>query len=273
MEVKQKTNIILIINVVFIAAIIFWITLLLYFEDWMIPEYQWESFAKKWELEKDLLFLATGIIFISIGLILLGRYVKYKKSSALLLSIYNLLYGSSSLIEFFGNIINSTDLTNNTLQNMTFFTFGWATLFFYLFLQELFGDSFIHKKHNRTHVVVFGITGFSAVTSVVSSFIDIGAVFVLSLGISIFLILFLALSLMITTLKLRKKADDKVSKDGLLMIALSGLFMMLLIISFVLKALGVSEIFHVIVPACANAWTIFLYLGFIYPSWKRRRVK
>ncbi|MHA1680586.1 MAG: hypothetical protein ACTSUE_06225 [Promethearchaeota archaeon] len=272
MDAKRKF--IFLINLILIIVLCTWVVIVLQVLGWHVPVPVFETLNKEWELEKNLLFIVTSGIFFFISIKLFIRFKRKGKASVLLLGYYNMIYGLCTLVEAVGNVLNfpTSDLLNTSIQNATYFLFGWATVFYYLFFVEIFMDSFTNKENTRSHAFFFPLIGFSLIVIVVSSIIpSTVALFNGALVIIIATTFVLATRYTRVSLQLRKNSREKVTRDGMLMIGLAGFMMMGLLVSFVMKAIKISPLFEVIVPGVSLALTAFTYVGFIHPS--RRRSK
>nr|MDO8113545.1 hypothetical protein [Candidatus Sigynarchaeota archaeon] len=219
-------------------------------------------------ISNSLFLFASSAILLIIGFALLRKFMGNKKDSALLLSTYNLLYGSSSFLEGLGNYMDFHPALNQSVENLTFILVSWAVIFFFLFLQDVFTSSFSNEKHLRSHVF-FGIMIVLGDVLLILDGLGFGMNIFSYSGYAIFAIALIILCVwqMVAAFKLVKKSSEQKVRVGLVMIGLSGLLYIFVVVAIALKAIvsGIDYI-DVIIPILVFTASIVTYMGYVYPS-------
>lgn len=236
----------------------------------------------KWKLSENVIpnvtFLSIAIAIETIVFIrLFSRFKKHGKDSALLLASFNALVITQNLLETFGNFTGFHEIFGQANENLIFILVGWSLIFFLLFVQDIFTGGFSFKKHKHTHLIFSSIivvlTGFLMVSPFMPAYPSLEVIMNIGFGLMGALIITLAIWLLIATNKLAKKAGDQVTRIGLRMIGSSGVLYIAILISVGLKSLAesISTVLDIITPILIMATSIVTYLGYVFPSKKRKK--
>ncbi|MFX0102048.1 MAG: hypothetical protein ACFFCS_20955 [Candidatus Hodarchaeota archaeon] len=213
-------------------------------------------------------FGSAGVVLIIIGIHLLSKYNKNKKDSALILGTYNLILGCAACYESIRKFIDFTRKFDTAREDLTFVLMSWAVIFFFLFLQEILRGNFKFENHRVTHtsfiIIMVTVNFFVMLWPFYYEFEVIKYIGVATLGITVVV---LSIWQIRSALRLRKKSSEKVVKQGLAMIALSGVFYIVAVITLAL--IEVDPIFDMIVPMVILVLAIVTYMGYVFPSKKR----
>ncbi len=256
------------LNVAYLGTIIAWFLVVFMTLDWNIT-FVVDFFNDQWEPVKNTLFFIAGAVFIVMSAKLFKKFQVNKKQSALLLAIFNLAICASNVIEGFGNTLLFDDLLDSTLQNLTYVTFTWAIGFLFLFLQEIFAGSFLDRKNLASQVLFFSLMGTAVALLVLSVLLSLpGAFTFVAMGVVMLVTIILSVWQFSAGLRLRNKAEDRGTRQGLLMISISGMFTISLLVFILFKALHFPPgfDFDYLIPPMAVAISITMYLGYINPS-------
>ncbi|MEX2680206.1 MAG: hypothetical protein Q6373_001280 [Candidatus Sigynarchaeota archaeon] len=218
-------------------------------------------------LPNSLFLLASAVVLYLIGFALLRKFVTNNKDSALLLASYNILYGTSSLFEAAGNYLEFARNFNQALENVVFVMIAWAMLFFLLFLQEIFTGSFSSRKHKISHAVIALLVGIGVASMILDSLYIIPGVFnyfgFALLGVTMII---LCTWLLVAASKLVRKTGERNARIGLLMIGLSGAFLIAVVLCIALKALTQLPALDALIPVLVFSASIITYMGYVHPS-------
>ena len=226
-------------------------------------EFMWENSPNAF-LNSPFLFVSSAILLI-IGIVLLKKYFKNKKDSALLLACYNIIYGFSSFLEGVGNFYAYGSRYDQVSENLIFILVAWAVVFFFLFLQEIFTGSFAYKDHKLTHKIFLSLLVAGVIlTMMVLPSRDLDIIHQLGVGILAITLIILSIWQMKAAFHLVKRADEPNVKRGLQMIGISGLCLIAVIVLIVLKML--VEFVDPLIPIFVFSASIFSYLGYVQPS-------
>ena len=164
-------------------------------------------------------------------------------------------------------------MVGSFVYHVEFVLLGWGFIFFCLFLQEIFTGSFKFKDHRGVDIILLCLLGFGISGFLIDSFKVATETFRIasfaSLGIAILL---LSLWEVIGASRLiRKTSEDRNTRVGLWMIALSGLVFVALIGAILANTLE-NQTLNTPIRILMFAASLLVYMGYIYPS-RQKKVK
>lgn len=223
-------------------------------------------------------FFLAAVVLTIIGLVLIKKYSKNRKSSALYLGTYNLVFAVASGYEAMRKFILFNEQFDAAREVTTFVLISWALIYYMLFMQEIFRGNSKFENHKKSQGALLLLVIASDFILFLYPFIftgkkaadwDIGELpKYIAFGILGVTVIILSVWQIRASFRLVQRSKDPDTRIGITMIGVSAIVYLAVIASIILKESVV--IFDAVLPLLVFVVSITTYLGYVYPSRKQK---